>query len=97
MDTLRSLYRPCIITYYQPTPLASNGVVAVFFVENNSSVEFKPRQLNIVADALSSRLNFDPDAQPKSAATSVVALTSSVHFKYFWNTYAKCICVIHSS
>ena len=49
-----------------------------FFAECNFSVEYKPGRLNVVADALSRRLDFEPAAQPNTGPTTVAVLTSSV-------------------
>ena len=53
-----------------------------FFAEYNFSVEYKPGRLNVVDDALSSRTDFEPDAQSNSedyttVATLIVSVTSS--------------------
>ena len=53
-----------------------------FFAEYNFSVEYKPGRLNVVDDALSSRTDFEPDAQSNSedyttVATLIVSVPSS--------------------
>ena len=49
-----------------------------FFAEYNFSVEYKPGLLNVVADALSRRPDFEPAAQPDTGPTTVAVLKSSV-------------------
>ena len=49
-----------------------------FFAEYNFSVEYKPGLLNVVADALSRRSDFEPAAQPDTGPTTVAVLTSIV-------------------
>ena len=49
-----------------------------FFAEYNFSVEYKPGRLNVVANALLRRPDFEPAAQPDTVPTSVAVLTSSV-------------------
>ena len=41
-------------------------------------MEYKPGRLNVVADALLRRPDFEPAAQPDTVPTSVAVLTSSV-------------------
>ena len=49
-----------------------------FFAECNFSVEYKPGRLNVVADALSRRPDFEPAAPPDTGPTGVAVLTLSV-------------------
>ena len=49
-----------------------------FFAEYNFSVEYKSGRLNVVADALSRCLDFEPAAPSDTVPTAVVVLTSSV-------------------
>ena len=49
-----------------------------FFAEYNFSVDYKPGRLNVVADPLSRRLDFEPDVPPDTGRTTVAVLTLSV-------------------
>ena len=49
-----------------------------FFAEYNFFVEYKPGRLNVVADALSCRIDFEPAAQHDTGPTTVAVLTLSV-------------------
>ena len=50
----------------------------LLFAENNFSVEYNLGRLNVVADALSYRLDFESAAPPETGPTTVAVLTSSV-------------------
>uniref|UniRef100_A0AAV1TJ74 Integrase zinc-binding domain-containing protein n=1 Tax=Peronospora matthiolae TaxID=2874970 RepID=A0AAV1TJ74_9STRA len=49
-----------------------------FFAEYNFTVEYKPGRLNVVADALSRRPDFETVAKPNSETVTVAVMTSSV-------------------
>uniref|UniRef100_A0AAV1T6K9 Integrase catalytic domain-containing protein n=1 Tax=Peronospora matthiolae TaxID=2874970 RepID=A0AAV1T6K9_9STRA len=49
-----------------------------FFAEYNFTVEYKPGRLNVVADALSRRPDFEPVVKPSSETVTVAVMTSSV-------------------
>uniref|UniRef100_A0AAV1TGG2 Integrase zinc-binding domain-containing protein n=1 Tax=Peronospora matthiolae TaxID=2874970 RepID=A0AAV1TGG2_9STRA len=49
-----------------------------FFAEYNFTVEYKPGRLNVVADALSRRPDFETVAKPNSETVTVAVMTSAV-------------------
>uniref|UniRef100_A0AAV1V127 Integrase zinc-binding domain-containing protein n=1 Tax=Peronospora matthiolae TaxID=2874970 RepID=A0AAV1V127_9STRA len=49
-----------------------------FFAEYNFTVEYKPGRLNVVADALSRRPDFETVAKPNGKTVTVAVMTSSV-------------------
>ena len=52
--------------------------MAVVLAEYNFSVEYKPGRLNVVADALSRRSDFEPAGQTDTDPPTAAVLTSSV-------------------
>ena len=62
----------------QSTPLAADSEWLSFFAEYNFFVDYKPGRLNVIADALSRRLDFEPVTPPDTDPTTVAVMTSSV-------------------